>query len=214
MGGHPGGLEGGAAVAGQGGSGGVHPSQDADRPAQVEAADVAVRVVVLGKEPGGPQHDAGQSLIPVEQVTEVLGRDLRHAVDVLGNRGDVFGHPRGGSPGRWREGITKDARRAREDECPHPGRDRFLEEIERAGHVGVDELLPAVGGQVRLVQGGGVEDRLHAAHRAPNAIAVGYRPDLSRVIRGQEIERDDLAPSKATAVEDGEEGGDGDVTDW
>jgi hypothetical protein len=51
-----------------------------------------------------------------------------------------------------------------------------------------------MGGEVRLVQRSGVEDRLHAGHVTPDARAVGYGADASREWSLEDIEADDLAP--------------------
>ena len=48
----------------------------------------------------------------------------------------------------------------------HAGRDRLLQQVERAGDVGVDEVLPRVGRDMRLVQGRGVQHRRDARHVA------------------------------------------------
>ena len=68
----------------------------------------------------------------------------------------------------------------------------LFQQIERAGDVGVDEVLPAMGGDMRLVQSGRLEDRLDAAQTTPHARAVGYRADVSRKRRVKDVEADDL----------------------
>src|SRR5258707_10735892 len=45
---------------------------------------------------------------------------------------------------------------------------------------------------MRLVHGGRMEDCLHAAQTTPHARAVGYRADVSRKRRVNNIEADDL----------------------
>src|SRR5260221_12306837 len=47
-------------------------------------------------------------------------------------------------------------------------------------------------GNMRLVHGGRMEDCLHAAQTMPNARAVGYRADVSRKRRVNDVEADDL----------------------
>ncbi len=45
---------------------------------------------------------------------------------------------------------------------------------------------------MRLVHGGRMEDCLHAAQTTPHARAVGYRADVSRKRRVNDVEADDL----------------------
>ncbi len=45
---------------------------------------------------------------------------------------------------------------------------------------------------MRLVQSGRLEDCLHAAQTTPHARAVGYRADVSRKGRLNDVETDDL----------------------
>jgi hypothetical protein len=101
-------------------------------------------------------------VVPVEQLAKVLCRGLGDAVDVLGDGPDLLGHPCGGGSGRGDEGIAEDAGRAGENERADISGYRLLQEIERAGDVGIDEGLSAMGGDMGLVQRRRVEDRLHA----------------------------------------------------
>ena len=101
----------------------------------------------------------------VEQLAQVLGRGLGHAVDVPGDGPHVLGHPRrralraAGVSARPKALVvlvkTKDAT---------PADDRLLQEVERARDVGVDEVLPGVRGDVGLVQRRRVDDGVHAPH--------------------------------------------------
>lgn len=54
----------------------------------------------------------------------------------------------------------------------------FLEQHQRAGHIGVDETLRAVGGEVRFVQSGCVHHRVHAGHCRTNEVSIGDRADM------------------------------------
>ena len=65
--------------------------------------------------------------------------------------------------------------------APTPARGRFFQQVQRAGDVGVDEVLAAVRGHVRLVQRGGVEHGIDAAHAAGDERAIGDRADMRRV---------------------------------
>jgi hypothetical protein len=69
---------------------------------------------------------------------------------------------------------------------------RLLQQVERAGDVGVNEVLSAMGGDMRLVQRGRMEDRLHAVHAAPHAGPVDDRADVGRVRRWRKVEAHDL----------------------
>ena len=97
-----------------------------------------------------------------------------------------------GLAGGRRKSVAKDAGRARVDEGLDACRHRLFQQIERAGDVGVDEILPAVGRDMRFVQGGRMEDRLHAAHAPSYARAVGYRADVSGERRADDVEADDF----------------------
>ncbi len=101
------------------------------------------QIVVLRKEARRAQHDAGQGVQPVHQRAQRFGRELRDAVDILRERHDVLGDPGGRRPARRRQHVAEDAGRAREDERADARRDRLLEQVQRAGHVDVDEVLRA-----------------------------------------------------------------------
>ena len=76
------------------------------------------------------------------------------------------------------------------DACRHS----LFQQIERAGDVGIDEVLPAVGADMRLVQRGGVKDHLHASHATPDARAVGDRADVRGERTIEDVEADDVVP--------------------
>src|SRR5262249_35656201 len=92
------------------------------------------------------------------------------------------------------EGIAKDTRRAREDERFDAGRRRLFEQVERTRYVGIDEVLTAVGRDMRLVQGGRMKNRPHAAQAAPHTSTVGDRADASREGTRDNVEANDVAP--------------------
>ena len=60
-----------------------------------------------------------------------------------------------------------------------PGRDRLLEQVERAGDVGVDEVLAGVRADVRLVQRRRVDDRVDAASTARTSARSAIEPATS-----------------------------------
>ena len=135
----------------------------------------------------------GEPVVAVEQLAEVLGRRLGDAVDVLRDRRDLLGDPGGGRARRRDQRVAEHAGGAGEDEGLHAGRHRLLEQVQRAGDVGVDEFLPAVGRDMRLVQGRGVQHRAHARHVAPHECAVDDRADMRGERRGEDIDADRVA---------------------
>ena len=169
----------------------VHPAVEQLVDLQVEVVirrPRVVAVVVLGEEARGAQDQAGQAVVAPDELAQVLGRGLGDAVDVARHRGDVLGDPRRGALGRRGQGAAEGARGAREQKAADPGRHRLLEQVERAGDVRVHELTAAVRADVRLVQGGRVDDRVDARHRLAHAVAVGDRADHAREVRGQQVQ--------------------------
>ena len=179
----------------------AHDIFDLDAPVEIFVyLNVIVRVgfphslvvVLFGEKARRSEHDAGKPLVPMEQLAKIFRCRLGHAIDVLGNRRDLLGHPGGRSSNRRHQGVTKDAGCAREDKRLDTCRHRLFQQIERASDVGVDEVLPAMSGDMRLVQSGRLEDCLDAAQTTPHARAVGYRADVSRKGRVNDVESDDL----------------------
>ena len=157
----------------------------------IAVADL-VAVVALGEEAGGSKDQARQAVVPVGELAEVLRRRLRDAVDVARDGRDVLVDPGGGLARARGERAPERARGAREDEAPHARGHRLLEQVERAGDVRVDEVLPTVRADVRLVERGGMEDGLHAGHAAAHECAVGDRADRARVRGIEHVEPDDV----------------------
>jgi hypothetical protein len=122
-------------------------------------------VVGLGEEARRAQDQHGQPVVAVDELAEVLGGDLRRAVDVLGDGADVLVDPRGGRARRRRQRAAERARRRREHERADAGGDRLLEQVQRPGHVDVDEVPARVGSDMRLVQRRRVHDGVDARHR-------------------------------------------------
>ena len=112
----------------------------------------------------------------------------------LGMGVDVLGDPGRRLAGRAQERLAEDAGGAREDEGADTRRDRLLEQIEGAGDVGVDEFLPAVGHDMGLVQGGGVDDRLHSRRASGDEIPVDDRSDMGREGRVDDVDGHDIVP--------------------
>lgn len=115
-----------------------------------------VAVVWLGEEPRGPKDQDGEVAVAVDKLAQVLGGDLRCPVNVARLRDDVLGDPRCRLVRPWGQRPAERARGAGADERLNPGVDGLLKEHKRAADVCLDERLPCVRADVRLVKRGGV----------------------------------------------------------
>src|SRR5882724_1623905 len=106
----------------------------------------------------------------MKQLAQVFGRELRYAVDVLGNRDDVLGDPGRRRTFRWDESTAESAGRARVDERLDACRGRLLQQVQSAADVGIDESLARVTRNMRLVQRGGMQNGVDASHALPDEI--------------------------------------------
>jgi hypothetical protein len=88
--------------------------------------------------------------------------------------------------------LSEGAGGAGEHEAANAGGHRLLEQVERAGHVRVHEVLLPMRADVRLVQRGGVHDRVHAVHAAPHAFAVDHGAHHGRERRIDQVEPHDI----------------------
>jgi len=93
---------------------------------------------------------------------------------------------------RRHQGIAKNAGGASVDKRLDASSDRLFQQVERAGDVGVDKILPPMGSNVRFVQGCGMKDCLNSAHAAPHAGAVCNRADVRGKGRLQDVESNHL----------------------
>ena len=84
----------------------------------VEALSRIAVVILFREEARRPQDQARQAAAILEQLAQMLGGELRCAVDVLWTRRHVFRDPRRRRVRRRHEGATEDARGAGEDERP------------------------------------------------------------------------------------------------
>ncbi len=148
------------------------------------------KVVVFGEEARGAQHDARQAVQAMHQLAQVLGRDLGDAVDVLRDRRDRLGDPRGGRVDRRSQRMAEGAGRAREYERAHVGGHGFFEQVQGTADVDIDEGLTQMRRDMRLVQRGGMQDRIDAMHRVRNECPIDDRPDEIRIRRGKDIDAD------------------------
>jgi hypothetical protein len=68
----------------------------------------------------------------------------------------------------------------------------LFEQVQRAGDVGVDELLAGVRGHVRLVQSRGMDDGIHAAQAHFEEPAVHNRSNAMGESRRRDVEAEGL----------------------
>src|SRR3546814_8394608 len=68
---------------------------------------------------------------------------------------------------------------------------RFFEQVQRAGDIGVDEILPAVGRDMGLMQRGRVIDGPDAVEAVAEPCAVDEGADPAGIGRGAQVEADD-----------------------
>jgi hypothetical protein len=132
-------------------------------------------VILFGEEARGPENDAGKAVVAVEELAEVFGRGLGRAVDVLGDGVVSSVIHAAGAPGGGMRASPKTLVVLVKMKRDTPAATALFEQIEGAGDVGVDEILAGVGGDVGLVERGGVEDGVHAGHDAADAGAVDDR---------------------------------------
>ncbi len=126
------------------------------------------------------------------QPAQVFGCELRRAVDVFRARNDLLGDPGRGPAWRRRQRIAKSAGRAGEDERRHTGVASGLEQVQRAGDVGVDKIAPRMGGDMRLVQRRGMQDGIDARHVFRDEFVIHDRSGELRERAGLHVDRNDL----------------------
>src|SRR6202034_576111 len=113
---------------------------------------------------------------------------LRHAINVLWRRPHLFGDPHCRSSGRRDQGPAEHAGGAGIDKARDAGSGCFLKQVEGAADVRIDEFLPAVGDDVRLVEGSGMKDRFDATHGAAYESAIGNGTGMGGELGGKHIE--------------------------
>jgi hypothetical protein len=158
-------------------------------------------VVVLGKETPGPQDRNRHPALARDEAAQILGRALGDPVDVArGDRSEVLVHPPRSALARPGAHVAPHHQRGGggEHEARVPGLGGRFQQVERAGHVDVDESLPRKAGDVRLVERAAVDHRLDAVmrdrleHEAP----VGHRPDDRGRRARRHVEPDDFVPPR------------------
>ena len=133
---------------------------------QVEAADVAMRVVVLGKEPGRAQDHAGELVLQMMHAAQAFRRKLGDAVNVARlQRTGAFVEKHRRAARLVANGLRDHQRGRRGEDEAGAGRRGRLEQVERSRDVGVDESLGGKARDVRLVQ----RARMH--HRIDGEVA-------------------------------------------
>ena len=160
-------------------------------------------VIRLGEEAGGAQHQARQSVQPVHELAEILGRGLGDAVDVARHGGHGLVDPAGRLTRGAGEGRTEGAGGAGEHERFDPGGDGRLQQGQRAGDVGVDERLPGMGGHVRLMQGCGMDHRIGPLDGPGDPFGIGDRAGQIGHRTRHQIEPDRVPPLGAQEPHDG-----------
>ena len=83
-------------------------------------------------------------MVAMDELAQVLRRDLRRAVDVARHRAHALRDPCCGVARHRHERPAERARRAREHERPDARRDGLLEQRQRAGDVRVHEVVARV----------------------------------------------------------------------
>ena len=83
-------------------------------------------VILLGEETGGAKHDAGEPVIAVDDLAEVLRSQLGRSVDILRSRRNVLRDPSSWRSRIQHERAAEGTRRAGVDKAPHLSRDGFL----------------------------------------------------------------------------------------
>jgi len=135
----------------------------------------------------------------------MLGRKLGHAIDVA-----RLGRHRLGQPGGLaRTALEAVAYRLRdhqrggrgEDEALHAARHRGVEKVQRALHVGGDEIAVGAALYIGLVQRAAVKDGFDSIipDRPHDQIAIGDRADHLRFHRRNRIEANHLMTKRAQA---------------
>src|SRR6478672_7426685 len=119
----------------------------------------------------------GQVVLAEEELAESLRRYFGHAIDVPRYWRDFLGHPDRRRACYRRQRSAERARRAGEDKFFDPGGSGFLQKRQSAKDIGIDKILLAVRGDVRLVQRCRVDDGAHAEHAAPDEIPIADPAD-------------------------------------
>ena len=139
----------------------------------------------------------GRPAVRCSLLAQRLGGQLGGAVDVLRARRQGLVDPDGRLVGRRPHRVAEGAGRAGADERLHAGVDGGLQQAQRAADVGVDEVLAAVRGDVRLVQRGGVQHAAHAGHRRAHAVAVDDGADDVGPRRRHAVQADGVFTGRA-----------------
>src|SRR5882757_7096873 len=124
------------------------------------------------------------------QLAQVLGRKLGDAVDVLRNGHHILSYPGCRLALARHERPTKCTGGTRVHKSIDSRRDRHLQQIQRPADVRVDEILTRVSLDMRLVEGGRVQNTLDIAHAALDEAAVGDGSHIVRKGRGFYIDAD------------------------
>jgi hypothetical protein len=157
-------------------------------------------IFFFGKEPRRSQDNARKVLLSVKQLAEILGRGFGHAINIFRDRLHILGNPGGGRPLGRNECGAESAGRTGEDEAPDACLRRFLRQIERAGDIGVDEILPGMARDMGLVQCRGMNHGIGCGDTVPDEASVNDRADFMGKLRVQNIHADGLVTGGLNAA--------------
>ena len=173
----------------------------------VRAGEVAERIVFLREKPCGAEHDAVQSVFGMILATQRFGGELGGAIDVAGcQRSRGFIKPDGGIA-CFIADVLGDHQRCGggEDKPCVPGSSCRGQQVAGAGDVDIGEVLGWMRGDIRLVQGCGVDHRLNlmvCEGRHDNRV-IGDRPDDVGVWTGGQVQPDHAMAGSTQAGREG-----------
>ncbi len=134
-------------------------------------------VVWFGEEARTAQDDHGQTVAMRGKIAQRLGPRLGRAIDVFRTIRHSLGDPGGGIACAGGQGASEGAGGGGEYEGADLGACGGAQQGQRAGDVGVDEILSAVGGDMGFVQCGGMDHAGRALHGPRDRRGIGDRTD-------------------------------------
>ena len=117
-------------------------------------------IIGLREKPGSAQYHYRQASLLVHQLAQALGHELAHPIDILRLWNEILGHPSGRLRTDGRQRQAERARGADVDKTIDACVQSCLEQNQRSRDVRVDEVLPGVSCDMRLVERGRMDDRL------------------------------------------------------
>ena len=170
---------------------------------QVRTGQLAMGVVLLRKEATRAQDHAVEPVFEIVKLAQPLGSELGHSVDVpRSERAGALVEPDGGGTCLLPNGLRNHQRRGRgEDEPVMTGSHRRLQQVERAGHIDLDEGLRRNARDVRFMKGASMDDGLDAVARAGplHQRPISHRADNACISSGRDVEPDHDMTGRAEA---------------